>query len=120
MPKFASAGVPTDNPTMKIEEYVNGETYCCLSNVLSYTLQFLKIKKLVQYFTLILEIFVSGGGGGQELPKEMRKGGRDQVYSLNIFSEYLKGIKMSSEQDYPNSISDKEKSSRAVKSFNYS
>ena len=64
VPKFASAGVPTDNPTMKIEEYVNGETYCCLSNVLSYTLQFLKIKKLVQYFTLILEIFVSGGGGG--------------------------------------------------------
>ena len=44
-PKFASAGVSTDNPTLKIEVYVNGETYPCWLNVLSYTLRFLKIKK---------------------------------------------------------------------------
>ena len=44
-PKFASAGVSTDNPTLKIEVYVNGETYPCWLNVLSYTLRFLKINK---------------------------------------------------------------------------
>ena len=64
VPKFASAGVPTDNPTMKIEEYVNGETYCCLSNVLSYTLQFLKIKKTCSIFYFNSWDFCFGGGGG--------------------------------------------------------